>query len=293
MQRDGSGMEDHKVTEEQERLTIYANRLYNTLGRHAADAIEADFGLPALLAEKSSIDIEQEKHDAEKGKDPKRTAVDHLFDMMGQDPENGESEDSDEQCQCPICRIQRGEKINNFKTILAMLRQDVERDLSEKVINCPVGHLPSLYIQMFYRALAMGYVLGRDEKEIASGKYDADLDKLDRINALAEIDKELLVSEAVMEATGKMPKRGGLFGSIGEHMSLAFEERRDMTKMMRKFIENGIIPVKEIRYIVDKCQSENIFGFLSGSGGRGMLAKIEDELTSKESELRRLKEALG
>jgi hypothetical protein len=289
MDLDGSGLEDHRITREQERLTIYTNRLYDTLGGQAADAVELDFGLPALLAEKSAQEIRQEEKKKPSDEDSHKNAIEQLFDMMKSDSED----DEDDNCQCMKCKIKRGEPLNNFKTIMAMIGSIMERDLAEKVANCPHSHQTGLLIQMFYRAFAMGYVLGRDEKEIASGKHDDDLDKIDRMNALREIDRELLISEAVMEATGSMPKSGGIGGMIGEHMSLAFEERRDMIKMTRKFIENGIIPVKEIRNIVDRCQSENIIGFFSGGNARGMLAKIEDELSLKEAELRRLKEALG
>jgi hypothetical protein len=291
MNNDGSGLEDHKITREQERLVIYTNRLYDTLGGQAADAIELDFGLPALLAEKCSMEIEQDKQKAE-GKDPDKTAVEHLFEMMSPDHEREDSEEEDT-CQCAACRIRRGEGINNFKAVMAMLRSNAERDLAEQTANCPTAHLPSLIIQTFYRALAMGYVLGRDEKEIKSGTHDDDLDKLDRMNALREIDKELLISEAVMEATSNQRKGSPLGAILGQHMSLAFEERRDMIRMSKKFIENGIIPVKEIRNIVDRCQTENLLGFFGGGNAKSLLSKIEDELSSKEAELRRLKEALG
>lgn len=290
MDLDGSGLEDHRITRDQERLTIYTNRLYDTLGGQAADAVELEFGLPALLAEKSSQEIRQEERKKPTDEDSHKNAIEQLFDMMSSDSEDDEEDDN---CQCMKCKIKRGEPLNNFKTIMAMTSSIIERDLSEKAVNCPVGHIPGLLTQMFYRAFAMGYVLGRDEKEIASGKHDDDLDKIDRMNALREIDKELLISEAVMEATGNMPKRGRIGGMIGEHMSLAFEERRDMIKMTRKFIENGIIPVKEIRNIVDRCQTENLLGFFGGGNAKSLLSKIEDELSSKEAELRRLKEALG
>ncbi len=293
MRNDGSGrqLEDHKITEEQERMVIYARRLFDTLGRHAADALVDDFGLEALLKEKSTIDIEQEKQGKGEKEQPK-DSVEKLFSFMKSEQDMVKEQDEEHECQCALCQAKRGKKANTLKTIMAMIGDDAERNLAEEVSNCPHAFQISMVIKTFYRALAMGYVLGRDERKIASGKYDEKLAQLDRINALREIDRELLVSEAVMGATGNMPKMSGPLGAmLGDHLSMAFEERRDVIKLLRRFIENGIIPVKEIREIADRCQSEMVFGIFGGQK-INLVGKIEEELSAKEEELKRLKQAL-
>ena len=292
MRNDGSGLEDHRITEEQERMVIYARRLLSTLGGHAADALAEDFGLNALLKEKSSIDIANEKQKAKGEEEQPQDSVERLFNFMKSEQELKEGQEEQE-CQCALCQMKKGKKAHSLKVIMAMIGDDAERDLAEELANCPHAYQTSMVIKTFYRALAMGYVLGRDERKIKSGQYDEQLAQLDRMNALKEIDKELMVSEAVMGATSKNPPRlpGPLGAMLGDQLSMAFEERRDVIKLLKRFIENGIIPVKQVREIADRCQSEMLFSVFGGSK-INLVSKIEEELTAKEDELKRLKQAL-
>jgi hypothetical protein len=279
-QNDGRQVsEEVKFTKQQERLVIYARRLYSTLGAQAFDALMEPFGMKALLKDKCSMELEQDKAEEKVSHQELNPIDEFLSKVIGE-----EKQQQAGHCQCEMCKRTGAAKDVPFRAAYAMLNSDAEQDLTDLYMNSPHFRGPELLMRYFARGIALGYVLGRDERKVISGKYDDDLDQLDRLNAIAELDKELSVSESMMQVKGS---------GIMEMAAVAFEERRDIIKMMRKYIDSKIIPVKEIRDICSLTQHEYIASqILPFIETFNLIDMMEQRLLEKEAEIKRLKSAL-
>lgn len=278
------GREEVVLTPKQEKLVVYIRRLYDTLGAQATDAIFSRCGIRALLKEKSQVDMHEEKMKKRRERKKAKEDDDPIAALLGRLTES----DQEDECSCIGCRARRS-STHNYLWVTDSIQDSIRHDMGDLFLKTPPALGREVLVGIFTKAMALGYVLGRDEKKITSGKYDAELDQIDRLNAVNNLDKMLESTEGMMNIEGDSP--------IAQMVSMASEEAREVIKIMKKFILNAIIPPGEVHHIASSIQQDHMASklpsFLGGTGEPfSITERLEECLSEREQSIKRLRDAL-
>ena len=269
-------MNEHKLAKTEERLVIYARRLFATMGAQASDCLRSPFGIDALLKEKGLAQIKQEKNNPEQ--DTGLSKEESIFKSLMEDAFKKQEEEPEDSSEKPKVLAS-----NEFSEAFRAISFDSGKVLTDEIMNMKFYNIVEFAKVLFAQAVALGYVLGRDEKEIISGKYDEKLERIDRLSAILELDREMANAELALSGKTTLP----------DEVLDQVEERRDVIKIMRKYIDNEVLSIKEIRNIADSTQVEHLVRLAMPFLTEISLAdKVSERLCAAETEAKRLKKAL-